>query len=125
MPKKKSTILALRPGGLYCEFTLAVIFILVLIPILFLLMNFVNANEKASGRKIPFQPGEKLTYKGTWGIRMGIPWVIIIVDNVVTYRDPPGGRPLIHTEQVDIKPLGPLQDIGTALLSEVPKMIIQ
>jgi hypothetical protein len=41
--------------------------------------------------------------------------LITIVDGVVTYRDPPGGQPIIHTEQVDIKPLGPLQDIGGAI----------
>lgn len=36
--------------------------------------------------------------------------LIIIVDNVVVYKDPVGGRPSIHTEDVQIKPLGPLQD---------------
>ncbi len=48
--------------------------------------------------------------------------VIIIVDNVVTYRDPPGGRPLIHTDQVDIKPLGPVQEFGNVLLGEIPRL---
>ena len=48
--------------------------------------------------------------------------LITIVDNVVTYRDPPGGRPLIHTDQVDIKPLGPIQEVGTVIISEIPKL---
>jgi hypothetical protein len=48
--------------------------------------------------------------------------LIIIVDNVVTYRDPPGGRPLINTDQVDVKPLGPIQEIGTVIITEIPKI---
>jgi hypothetical protein len=36
--------------------------------------------------------------------------LIIIVDDVVVYKDPVGGRPSIHTEDVQNKPLGPLQD---------------
>jgi hypothetical protein len=47
---------------------------------------------------------------------------IAIVNNVVTYRDPSGGRPLINTEQVDIKPLGPLQEIGGAVAAGIPKL---
>jgi hypothetical protein len=46
--------------------------------------------------------------------------LITLVDNVVTYRDPPGGRPLIDTHQIDVKPLGPAQEIGTAIISAVP-----
>ena len=38
-----------------------------------------------------------------------------MVDNVVVYKDPEGGRPAIHTEEVQIKPLGPLQDAATIL----------
>lgn len=36
--------------------------------------------------------------------------LITIVDNLVTYRDPAGGRPAISTEEIQKKPLGPLQD---------------
>lgn len=39
--------------------------------------------------------------------------LVIIVDGIVTYRDPPGGRPLISSEEIQKKPLGPLQEIGT------------
>jgi hypothetical protein len=46
--------------------------------------------------------------------------LITLVDNVVTYRDPPGGRPLIDTHQIDVKPLGPVQEIGTAIITAVP-----
>jgi hypothetical protein len=48
--------------------------------------------------------------------------VITIVDNVVSYRDPPGGRPLIDTDQVDNKPLGPLQEVGAVIITEIPKL---
>lgn len=48
--------------------------------------------------------------------------LITIVDNVVTYRDPPGGRPLINTDQIDRKPLGPIQEIGAMAISEIPKV---
>jgi hypothetical protein len=45
--------------------------------------------------------------------------LITIVDTVVTYRDPAGGRPFIHTNQVDVKPLGPLQEVGTIFMDSV------
>lgn len=48
--------------------------------------------------------------------------VITIVDRVVTYRDPPGGKPLVHTEQVDVRPLGPVQEVGNMLVSEIPRL---
>ncbi|PKN36622.1 MAG: hypothetical protein CVU62_13985 [Deltaproteobacteria bacterium HGW-Deltaproteobacteria-2] len=46
--------------------------------------------------------------------------LITIVDNVVTYRDPPGGRPLINMDQIDVKPLGPAQEAGSAIIATVP-----
>ncbi|MHB8770787.1 MAG: hypothetical protein ACYC7J_07325 [Syntrophales bacterium] len=36
--------------------------------------------------------------------------LIIIVDDVVVYKEPAGGRPSINTEEEQVKPLGPLQD---------------
>jgi hypothetical protein len=48
--------------------------------------------------------------------------VIILVDNVVTYKDPPGGRPVINTEQVDVRPLGPLQDLGGIITTELRRL---
>ncbi len=47
--------------------------------------------------------------------------LITIVDNVVTYKDPSGGRPLMYSEQLDIKPLGPLQEVGTFFITTIPK----
>ena len=41
--------------------------------------------------------------------------LIIIVDNVVVYKDPEGGRPSIHTEDVQNKPLGPLQEAASII----------
>ena len=49
--------------------------------------------------------------------------LITIVDNVVSYRDPPGGRPLINTEQIERKPLGPIQEVGTVIISDGPKLL--
>ena len=49
--------------------------------------------------------------------------LITIVDNVVTYKDPPGGRPTINTEEIQKKPLGPLQDIGGAIQGVIPNLI--
>ena len=48
--------------------------------------------------------------------------LITIVDHVVSYRDPPGGRPLINTDQVDIKPLGPIQEVGGVIITEIPRL---
>jgi hypothetical protein len=48
--------------------------------------------------------------------------LITIVDGVVTYRDPSGGRPLIHTEQLETKPLGPLQEVGGVIITGIPKL---
>ncbi|RPI76435.1 MAG: hypothetical protein EHM45_12940 [Desulfobacteraceae bacterium] len=48
--------------------------------------------------------------------------LITIVDDVVTYRDPPGGRPLIYTEQIEVKPLGPLQETGGVITSGLQKV---
>jgi hypothetical protein len=45
--------------------------------------------------------------------------LITIVDNVVTYRDPVGGRPLVRTEEVVTKPLGPLQEVGGAITTTI------
>jgi hypothetical protein len=48
--------------------------------------------------------------------------LITIVDDVVTYKDPPGGRPLISTDQIELKPLGPVQEVGTVIMTEIPKL---
>jgi hypothetical protein len=48
--------------------------------------------------------------------------LITIVDNVVSYRDPPGGRPLINTDQIDRKPLGPIQEVGTVIMTRIPML---
>lgn len=48
--------------------------------------------------------------------------LITIVDDVVTYRDPPGGRPLIRVEEVVNKPLGPAQEIGGVIITEIPRL---
>ena len=47
--------------------------------------------------------------------------LITIVDDVVSYRDPAGGRPMIRVEEVVVKPLGPLQEIGGVILTEIPR----
>ncbi|MBN1662559.1 MAG: hypothetical protein JW943_03050 [Deltaproteobacteria bacterium] len=47
---------------------------------------------------------------------------ITIVDNVVTYRDLAGGRPFIKNEEIVKKPLGPLQEVGSVIITEIPKL---
>lgn len=49
--------------------------------------------------------------------------LITMVDDTVTYKDPPGGRPIIWTEQVEVKPLGPLQEFGTMLVTGAQALI--
>lgn len=49
--------------------------------------------------------------------------LVIIVDGIVTYRDPAGGRPLISSEEVHKKPLGPLQEIGSVLENTAQNLI--
>ena len=49
--------------------------------------------------------------------------LITIVDDVVSYRDPAGGRPSINTEDVQNKPLGPLQDIGGVVTGAAPSLL--
>ncbi len=41
--------------------------------------------------------------------------LIIIVDDIVTYKDPPGGEPIIDLKKEQKNPLGPLQNIGDAI----------
>jgi len=48
--------------------------------------------------------------------------LITIVDNVVTYRDPSGGRPLVYIEQVNVKPLGPVQELGNVIINEAQNL---
>ena len=48
--------------------------------------------------------------------------LITIVDDVVTYRDPAGGRPLVRTEEIVNKPLGPMQEVGGVIITEIPKL---
>jgi len=42
--------------------------------------------------------------------------LIILVDNVVVYKDPIGGRPAVNTEEIINKPLGPLQDASADIV---------
>ncbi len=49
--------------------------------------------------------------------------LVTMVDGVVTYRDPAGGRPAISTEEIQKKPLGPLQDIGNVVQGTLPGFI--
>jgi hypothetical protein len=41
--------------------------------------------------------------------------LIVLVDNIVVYKDPLGGRPEVNTEEIVKKPLGPLQDAATII----------
>ena len=67
IPKNKNTLIKTRPEGIYRGLTRHII--LVLLPIIFLNFTTISFADKVlPDRDIPFQTGEKLTYKGTWGI---------------------------------------------------------
>jgi len=69
IPQNKSTAIVSRQERIYHGFTKSIILDLVLIPMLFLNFTLVNASDKVPpGTGIPFQIGEKLRYRGTWGI---------------------------------------------------------
>ena len=64
--KNKNTVIETRAEGIYIGLIKSLI--LVLLPVIFLNFTIISAADKGTGRGIPFQPGEKLTYKGRWGI---------------------------------------------------------
>ena len=65
--QNKNKVIVSRPEGIYRG--LAPFIIFVLLPIIFLTFTPISVADKIpSGSGIPFQPGEKLTYRGTWGI---------------------------------------------------------
>ncbi len=66
MSQNKNTVIVSRPEGICRRFSKSVLF--VLIPLMFLHFTLISVADKVPGRGIPFQPGEKLTYKGRWGI---------------------------------------------------------
>ncbi|MBN1662560.1 MAG: DUF3108 domain-containing protein [Deltaproteobacteria bacterium] len=66
IPINKKEALLLKPEGIHRGLIKYVI--LALFPIIFLNYLLLNAGDKAADRNAAFQPGEKLTYKGKWGI---------------------------------------------------------
>ncbi|HQP46750.1 MAG TPA: DUF3108 domain-containing protein [Flexilinea sp.] len=66
IPEIKNTIHVLRPVVIWRIFIKSIIF--VLIPITFLHLTLIIASDKVPAKQIAFQPGEKLIYKGKWGI---------------------------------------------------------
>ena len=67
IPQNKNTVIVSRPEGIYRRLTKSIIF--VLFPIMFLNFTLISVADKVlPGMEIPFQLGEKLTYRGTWGI---------------------------------------------------------
>jgi hypothetical protein len=51
--------------------------------------------------------------------------LITIVNNVVTYKDPAGGRPAIRTEEIIKKPLGPLQELGSTVIQSLTPSLLR
>jgi Protein of unknown function (DUF3108). len=66
IPENKNTVIVSRPEGIYRVFTKSIILVLILI--MFLPFTLISIADKAPDRIMPFQLGEKLTYKGRWGI---------------------------------------------------------
>jgi hypothetical protein len=65
--QNQNTVIVSRPEGIYRGYSKSII--LILLPVMFLAFTFVSVADKVPpGRGIPFHPGEKLTYRGTWGI---------------------------------------------------------
>jgi hypothetical protein len=61
-----SKIIVSRSEGIYPRLTKSII--LVLFPIIFLNFTLISIADNVQVKVIPFKTGEKLTYKGTWGI---------------------------------------------------------
>ena len=67
IPKNKNTVIKTTPEGIYRGYIKSMI--LVLLPMIFLNFTTISFADKVPPRRrIPFKTGEKLTYKGTWGI---------------------------------------------------------
>ena len=64
--KNKNTVISSRPEGIY--FGLIKSIILFLFPIIFLNFTLISIADNAQVKGIPFHTGEKLKYKGRWGI---------------------------------------------------------
>jgi len=65
--KNKKKVIEARQEGIYRGLTKSVI--LIILPIMFLTFTLISGADKVPpARGLPFQPGEKLTYRGTWGI---------------------------------------------------------
>ena len=65
--QNKKTIIVSGPERIYRGYSRLII--LVLLPLIFLAFAFVSVTDKVPpGSGFPFQAGEKLKYKGTWGI---------------------------------------------------------
>jgi len=63
IPENKNTANVLRRERIIRIITKSLL--LVLIPITFLHLTLIEGDDKAPGGKLPFEPGEKMTYKGT------------------------------------------------------------
>ena len=93
----------------------------------------IESKDRCTGYKIEPTLQDSKRIGGFWADLFGFKrhtlttgWefrgLITIVDDVVTYRDLAGGRPLIKVEEVVVKPLGPLQEIGGVIMTEAPKL---
>lgn len=67
IPKSKTTTIISSADGIYSGLSMSII--LFLFTIMFLAFTIISVADKVPPMKeIPFQPGEKLKYRGTWGI---------------------------------------------------------
>jgi hypothetical protein len=71
----------------------------------------IVGNKRTGNFWADFLTFKRVTNTSGWKFR----GLIAIVDDVVSYRDPAGGQPLISEEEVQKRPLGPLQEIGGIL----------
>jgi len=55
---------------------------------------------------------ERLTKESGWEFK----GLIIVIDNLVVYKEPVAGKPKIDVEELEKKPLGLLQEIGDLVI---------
>lgn len=80
----------------------------------------IVGNKRTGNFWADFFTFKRVTNTSGWKFR----GLIAIVDDVVSYRDPAGGQPLISEEEIQKKPLGPLQEIG-GIVQETAQSLIR
>jgi hypothetical protein len=77
----------------------------------------INPSDKKKKREgnfwLDISRFKRQTKESGWEFR----GFIIVVDDVVVYKEPSGGNPQLNLEEVEKKPLGPFQELGDWVIS--------